>query len=58
MFGRNCRANLNRQLSFKISIQEKDFATPGVGFGKHGEGFMRFALTVDSRVLKEATDLL
>jgi len=43
----------------KYLIQEKRIvATPGVGFGKHGEGFMRFALTVDSRVLKEATDLL
>lgn len=28
-------------------------ATPGVGFGKYGEGFVRFALTVDQAVLKK-----
>ena len=26
-------------------------ATPGVGFGKYGEGFIRFALTVDKKIL-------
>jgi LL-diaminopimelate aminotransferase len=29
-------------------------ATPGVGFGKHGEGYVRFAMTVDKERLKEA----
>ena len=29
-------------------------ATPGVGFGKYGEGFVRFALTVPAERLKEA----
>jgi LL-diaminopimelate aminotransferase len=29
-------------------------ATPGVGFGPNGEGYIRFALTVDERRLKEA----
>ncbi|MDD5070330.1 MAG: aminotransferase class I/II-fold pyridoxal phosphate-dependent enzyme [Candidatus Omnitrophica bacterium] len=33
-------------------------ATPGVGFGKYGEGFIRFALTVDVLVLKQALKLL
>jgi len=33
-------------------------ATPGVGFGKYGEGFVRFALTVDIAKLKEAIKLL
>jgi len=28
-------------------------ATPGVGFGKYGEGFVRFALTVDKSKLRE-----
>ncbi len=28
--------------------------TPGSGFGKSGEGFVRFSLTVDSERLKEA----
>lgn len=31
-------------------------ATPGVGFGKYGEGFVRFALTVDKEILKEAIE--
>jgi LL-diaminopimelate aminotransferase len=46
--------------SFKSSLEfskylmeeEKIVATPGVGFGKYGEGFIRFALTVDKRKLK------
>ena len=43
----------------KYLIQEKRIvATPGVGFGKYGEGFMRFALTVDTKVLREAINLL
>lgn len=43
----------------KYLIQEKKIvATPGVGFGKHGEGYMRFSLTVDSCILKEAIDSL
>lgn len=32
--------------------------TPGVGFGKYGEGFVRFALTVDKEMLKRAAALL
>ena len=31
-------------------------ATPGIGFGKYGEGFVRFALTVDKEKLKEALE--
>lgn len=31
-------------------------ATPGVGFGKYGEGYIRFALTVDKEKLKEALE--
>jgi LL-diaminopimelate aminotransferase len=31
-------------------------ATPGVGFGKYGEGYVRFALTVGKEKLKEALD--
>jgi LL-diaminopimelate aminotransferase len=30
--------------------------TPGVGFGKHGEGYFRAALTVDVARLKEAVN--
>lgn len=32
--------------------------TPGVGFGKYGEGFVRFALTVPKERLVEATERL
>jgi LL-diaminopimelate aminotransferase len=31
-------------------------AAPGVGFGKHGEGYVRFALTAHQVVLKEALE--
>ncbi len=30
-------------------------AIPGLGFGRHGEGFVRFALTVDEDRIREAT---
>jgi len=33
-------------------------ATPGVGFGKYGEGFVRMALTVPVERLKEAVSRL
>jgi len=33
-------------------------ATPGVGFGKYGEGYIRMALTVDKVRIKEALDRL
>ncbi|MBD3245890.1 MAG: aminotransferase class I/II-fold pyridoxal phosphate-dependent enzyme [Candidatus Omnitrophica bacterium] len=33
-------------------------ATPGRGFGQYGEGFIRFALTVDVPVLTRAAELL
>ncbi len=32
--------------------------TPGVGFGEYGEGFVRFALTRDLRVIEEAVERL
>lgn len=33
-------------------------ATPGIGFGKYGEGFIRFALTVDKIILQKAINIL
>jgi LL-diaminopimelate aminotransferase len=33
-------------------------ATPGIGFGKSGEGFIRFALTVDTKRIEEAVERL
>ena len=38
--------------------KNKILATPGIGFGRYGEGFIRFALTVDKEILKEAVSLL
>ena len=32
--------------------------TPGVGFGEHGDGFVRFALTRDVSVIREAVERL
>lgn len=32
--------------------------TPGVGFGEHGEGFVRFALTRDVKTIEEAVERL
>jgi len=38
----------------KYLLSEKRIiATPGVGFGKYGEGFIRFALTVDKSKIKQ-----
>ncbi len=37
----------------KYLIEEKGIvATPGVGFGKYGQGYIRFALTVDQKKLE------
>ncbi len=37
----------------KYLIEEEGIvATPGIGFGEYGEGFIRFALTVDQKKLK------
>ncbi len=43
----------------KRLLQEKGIvAAPGVGFGRFGEGYLRFALTVTKERLKEAVDRL
>ncbi|NQT46613.1 MAG: LL-diaminopimelate aminotransferase [Candidatus Omnitrophica bacterium] len=43
----------------KRIIDEADLVvTPGIGFGKYGEGYIRIALTVDENRLKEAIDRL
>ncbi|MBD3263483.1 MAG: aminotransferase class I/II-fold pyridoxal phosphate-dependent enzyme [Candidatus Omnitrophica bacterium] len=34
-----------------LLLSKKIVATPGIGFGKYGEGFIRFALTVDKDIL-------
>ena len=40
-------------LSKYLLTKKRIIATPGVGFGKYGEGFIRFALTVDESKLKQ-----
>lgn len=43
----------------KRLLQEADIVcTPGIGFGKSGEGYVRFALTLGEERLKEAVDRL
>ena len=45
-----------KSIEFASSILEKAdlVVTPGVGFGKYGEGYIRFALTVKTERIKEA----
>lgn len=41
----------------KLLLNKADIvATPGVGFGQHGEGYIRFALTVSVERIKEAVE--
>jgi LL-diaminopimelate aminotransferase len=53
-------AKVKSSIDFAKSLihEKRIIATPGVGFGKFGEGFIRFALTVKKDVLKKAIDLL
>jgi LL-diaminopimelate aminotransferase len=45
-----------RSIEFAQDLLKKAniVATPGVGFGKYGEGYIRFALTVNKDRMKEA----
>lgn len=47
-------------IKFAQTLLEKTniVVTPGVGFGKHGEGYIRFSLTLSSDRLKEAISRL
>ncbi|MFH1397036.1 MAG: LL-diaminopimelate aminotransferase [Candidatus Omnitrophota bacterium] len=45
-----CSIDFSRELLAKADI----VATPGVGFGKYGEGYIRFALTVPKERIAEA----
>ncbi len=42
----------------KVLLAKGIVVTPGVGFGKYGEGFIRFALTVNKEKLNQALSLL
>jgi LL-diaminopimelate aminotransferase len=48
--GKGDSITFSRKLLEKADI----IATPGVGFGKYGEGYIRFALTVNKDRIKEA----
>jgi len=52
VFGKYDSTALAKALLDKADI----IATPGVGFGKWGEGYVRMTLTVDSAKLKEAAE--
>ncbi len=41
------------KLTEHLLTKKNIVATPGVGFGKYGEGFIRFALTVDKKILQK-----
>jgi len=47
-------------IAFAAQLLEKAdlVATPGIGFGKYGEGYIRFALTVPEQRIKEAIERL
>ena len=42
----------------KSLLDKRVVATPGAGFGKYGEGYIRFAMTVEKTVLEKALGLL
>ncbi|MFH1771332.1 MAG: aminotransferase class I/II-fold pyridoxal phosphate-dependent enzyme [Candidatus Omnitrophota bacterium] len=42
----------------KALLTRRIIATPGVGFGRYGEGYIRFALTVNKQKLKAAARLM
>jgi len=50
------KAKSSLELAKLLLERANIIATPGVGFGKHGEGYMRFAMTVDKDRLKEAIE--
>lgn len=52
-------SNFKSSMEFAKNLISKGIvATPGVGFGKYGEGYIRFALTVDKDIIKKALTLL
>ena len=46
----------SRRFAARLLEEAGVVCTPGVGFGKHGEGFVRFALTREVARLQEALD--
>ncbi len=50
------RAKSSLELAKLLLERANIIATPGVGFGKYGEGYMRFAMTLGKDKLKEAVE--
>ncbi len=48
------RGKSSKEVAAKLLEQEGIVATPGVGFGAHGEGYVRFSLSVPTPRLEEA----
>ncbi len=46
------------EFATRLLEQASIVVTPGVGFGRHGEGYIRMALTVPTERIKEAIDRL
>ncbi len=44
----------SKQVAAELLQKEAIVATPGVGFGEHGEGYIRFSLSVPTPRIKEA----
>lgn len=52
-----CEVNMSSMEFTKKLLNEAGIlVTPGIGFGEYGEGFVRFALTRDVEVIKEAVE--
>jgi LL-diaminopimelate aminotransferase len=52
-----CPGGLDSRTFVDRLLEEADIvATPGVGYGPHGEGYFRMALTVPEERLKEAAE--
>ena len=50
-----CPGNLDSRTFADRLLAEADIvATPGIGYGPHGEGYVRMALTVPEAKLEEA----
>ncbi|MCX7837443.1 MAG: aminotransferase class I/II-fold pyridoxal phosphate-dependent enzyme [candidate division WOR-3 bacterium] len=46
------------KFALKLLKEKKILAAPGSGFGKYGEGYLRFSLTVKDNLIKEAISRL
>ena len=52
-----CEVNMSSmEFTKKLLNKAGILVTPGIGFGEYGEGFVRFALTRDVEVIKEAVE--